>query len=254
MQPANTINNVASDPMDDSVATATRYLPLSISISVLFVVGCLAFLVLNFVFPVFVIADELLAPTPPEAVAVAREKAFARARLTNSLLAFSVISFIVATAWPTGLVLMKRLPKHAMRYLIPTALGSAFIACLGVVFGHLVMELTTSFTMGMTRTFLAHWLVFSFFGLAIGMAIGVAIGDRKITSEACQRGFVTGLISATVFDLISVVIPKAQVDTLFPGGVLWGGRDAMIVAAWVGLLLMPLAFALRKLGNSPAKS
>jgi len=224
-------------------------MPLAISLPILFLVAVVSFLLLHYAFPIFVIDNALHAQNPPDPVAVAREKAFSRARLTNSLLAFSTISFIVAIALPASLILTKRIHQNAIRYLIPIAVGSALVSCLGVFFGHLVMELTTSYTLGMTRTFIGHWLVFGFFGLAIGMAVGLAIGGQKLVAQACQQGFITGLIAATLFDLMSVVVPRAQIDSLFPGGVLWGGRDALVVASWVGLLLLPLAIGLRKFGK-----
>lgn len=256
MQPSNTIEDSMANPTKDTLTAEMRSpsLPLAISLPILLVVAILWFLILNYVFPIFVIADELLGQQPPDPIAVAREKAFSRARLTNSLLAFATIAFVVATVWPVSLVLMKRIPSIGIRYLMPVALVSVLIACLGVVFGHLVMELTNPQTLGITRTFLGHWLVFGFFGLAIGFAMGVAMGGRKLVGKACERGIMTGLISATIFDLLSAVSPRSQIDSLFPGGVLWGGRDPWVVAAWIGLLLLPLAFGLRNVRNSSVKS
>ena len=72
--------------------------------------------------------------------------------------------------------------------------------------------------------------------------------------DALQKGLVTGLIAATIFDLMSVVLPHVRIDTLIPGGVLWGTHDSTLIAMWVAFLLLPLAIGLRKLGPKPKKA
>ena len=214
----------------------------------------ISFAVLNSVFPVWVIAQELLAQMPPEGVAKVREVAFARSRLTNTLLAVSVISLTIAILLPTALILAKRVQPSAFAYLIPRAVFSSLVACLGVLLGHAVMELTTSYTLGMTRTFLAHWFEFGLFGVAIGLSVGLATGNRKLVADACMKGLITGLISATIFDLASIVMPRARLDALIPGGVLWGSHDSTLIVMWVSFLILPLAIGLRSIGPRTTKN
>ncbi len=233
--------------------TSAFVIPLSISLPILLLVIGATFAVLNSAFPVFVIAQELLAQMPPDGVAKVRETAFARCRLTNTMLAVSTISLGLAILLPATLIITKRVHRRAVQYLIPVAVASSLVSCIGVLLGHAVMEFTASHTLGMTRTFLAHWFEFGIFGAGIGMSVGMAIGDRQLTMNACQQGLVTGLIAATVFDLISVVLPHARIDTLIPGGVLWGTHESMLIAMWVAFLLLPLAIGLRKIGQK-AKS
>lgn len=256
MQTADTVD-AGINANDNRVIPETNSvfaIPLSISVPVLLVVGAISFALLNSVFPVFVIAEELLAQMPPEGVASVRENAFARCRLTNTLLVMSTISLAVAILLPAALILAKRVHRRALTNLIPVAVGSSLVSCSGVLLAHAVMELTTPSMLGMTRTFLAHWFVFGLFGVAIGMSIGFATGDRKLATDACQKGLLTGLLAGTVFDLLSVVMPQARLDTLIPGGVLWGTHDSMLIAMWVIFLLLPLAIGLRSIGQKPAKS
>ena len=256
MQSTNTVG-ARIDGIQPQVASelnSVLTIPVSISLPILLVVGCAAFAILNSVFPMFVITGELLTQMPPDGVAKVRETAFARCRLTNSLLAVSTISLAVAILLPTTLILTKRIHRRAFKYLIPVAVGSSLVACSGVLLGHTVMELTSSHTLGMTRTFLAHWFEFGLFGVGIGMSVGMAIGDRKLAMDALQKGLVTGLIAATIFDLMSVVMPNVRIDTLIPGGVLWGTHDSTLIAMWVAFLLLPLAVGLRKLGPKPQKA
>jgi hypothetical protein len=255
MQPANTAD-VHIDSMQEPVnpeSTSALAIPWSISLPVLLVVGSVSFAVLNSAFPVFVIAQELLAQMPPDGVAKVRETAFARCRLTNTMLAVSTISLGLAILLPATLIITKRVHQRAVQYLIPVAVASSLVSCIGVLLGHAVMELTASHTLGMTRTFLAHWFEFGIFGAGIGLSVGMAIGNRELAINACQKGLVTGLIAATIFDLISVVLPHARIDTLIPGGVLWGSHDSTLIAMWVAFLLLPLAIGLRKIGQK-AKS
>ena len=255
MQSTNTADaRIDSIPQLTSESNSAFAIPLSISLPILLIVGGAAFAVLNSEFPVFVIAEELQAQMPPDGVAKVRETAFARCRLTNSLLAVSTISLAVAILLPAALILTKRVHRRAFQYLIPVAVGSSLVSCIGVLLGHAVMELTGSQTLGMTRTFLAHWFEFGLFGVGIGMSAGMALGDRKLAMDASQKGLVTGLIAATVFDLMSVVLPHVRIDTLIPGGVLWGTHDSTLIAMWVAFLLLPLAIGLRKLGPKPKKA
>ncbi len=224
-------------------------IPLSLTLPVVLVFGIVAFWLLNSLFPVFIIAEELRRPFPPDGVALVREIAFARARLTNTLLAFSCLTFALTVVLPIALVLAKRVQAKSIQYTVGIALGCSLLACIGVLLAHAVMELTTSHSLGITRTFVAHWLEFGFFGLAVGLAAGYPIGGWRIALDAAQRGLVAGLISATVFDLTSVVVPRFRLDSLIPGGVLWGSRDSVLIAIWVAFLLIPLAIAFQSIGT-----
>lgn len=229
-------------------------IPLSISLPTLLLAGGVSFAVLISFFPVFSIADELLAQMPPDGVAKARENAFARNRFTNALLAVSVVSLAVTILLPAGLIFAKRVRHSALSYLIPVAVASSFIACVGVLLAHAIMELTSSATLGMTRTMLAHWIEFGLFGVAVGTSIGFAIGDRAIAIDACKKGLLAGLIAATVFDLISVAMPRIRIDVLIPGGVLRGTQDPILIVIWVMFLLLPLAIAFRSIGQKPKQA
>ena len=256
MQAAKT-TDLSTDAIQDSTLiqsnvrhSARPGIPLGLGLGVLFGVSIVYFSVLNGLFPVFRIADQLLKQFPPEGVASVRETAFARCRLTNSLLAIATCSFATGLLLPSSLILIKRIERSALAYLIPGAVGSALLACVGVGLAHCVMEFTSSTSLGITKTFLTHWIEFGFFGAGIGVAVGIALSD---VNGAVQRGLVTGLISATLFDLISVVMPQTRLDSLIPGGVLWGSHDSTVIAMWVGFLLLPLGIGMQKLGVKQPK-
>jgi hypothetical protein len=166
----------------------------------------------------------------------------------------ATISLAIGILLPAALIFAKRVHRRALLYLIPVAVGCSIVACIGVLLAHAIMELTSSSTLGMTRTFLAHWFEFGLFGVGVGMSVGLALGNRKLAMDACQKGLITGLLAATIFDLSSIVMPQARLDSLIPGGVLWGTHDSMLIAMWVAFLILPLAFGLRRIGPKPIKA
>jgi hypothetical protein len=229
-----------------SSGTAVQGIPLVVSVPTILVVSVIFFTVLNYLFPVFIIAEELRRPFPPDGIAAVREIAFARCRLTNTLLAIASVTLVLAIVLPLAMILTKRFPQQALRNLIPVAVASSAVACLGVLLGHAVMEFTTPQGLGITRTFLAHWFEFGFLGTAIGLSIACAIGNAKLGIDICIKGMITGLIAATLFDLVSVVMPQTRLDTLIPGGALWGSHDTFLIGLYVAFLLPPLALGFRK--------
>lgn len=240
---------ITHSPSQTSVAVPG--IPLGISVPTILAVSLILFAALNFVFPVFIIAEELRRPFPPDGIAAVREIAFARCRLTNTLLAIATVTLVLAIALPLAMILTKRFPHSALKNLIPVAVLSSALASLGVMLGHAVMEYTTPQGLGITRTFLAHWFEFGFLGAAVGLSIAVALGNAKLGTDICIKGLLTGLIAATLFDLVSVVMPQTRLDTLIPGGALWGSHDTSLIALFVAFLLGPLALGFRKFEKTP---
>lgn len=222
----------------------TGVIPFLPTLIILLAVGGSLLALLFTVFPLFIPAAELLRPFPPDEIAVARESAFRQGRLTNSLAALGLGSLVISSLLPASLLVMGHAPRRATKSVIGYAIVSALLACVGVGLAHLLMESTTQASFGITRTFIAHWLEFTLFGAGVGLAVGAAVGGRSGAVDRAQRGAIAGFLGATTFDLICVLLPRVQVDSLVPGGVLWGNKDLTPLALWVATLLLGLAIAL----------
>lgn len=243
------VPDVVAAPTTAGTEVQTTELPVAPIAAVLFGLLTIFVVALHLAFPLIKPAPELLVPFPPDEIAVAREAAFQRGRLLNPLIAMSSLAFLTAIALP--LVLSKKVSMAAgwTKLLVPNALLAAVLAACGVGLGHLIFESTNSESLGITRTFLARWVEFAFFGCGVGAAVGAALGGRVL---ALEKALTTGLVAnigALLLDLIYVPIATAQVDVLVPGGVSWGNKDLLALGLFAAALGISVTIGLTNKGK-----
>ncbi len=219
-----------------SKKSGVSILPPPAAIALFLLIGASLFGIVSLAFPLFFPGPELLVTFPPDHIVAARERAFSIGRISNSGIALGMSTLVAAAIVP--FVLGRSTRPRSFASILTVAVISTLITCFGTFLAFLLMEFTTQNMLGMGRTFMAHWLQFAAFGAGIGWAAGAAVDGRNGALQLAQRGAVTGFIAATVFDIVCAFIPHAQVDNLFPGGVIWGNRDPMALGLWITALML----------------
>ena len=225
---------------------------------ILLLCGGLAAAVAHVWFPVLRPAEELMVPTPPPEIAIAREAALSRCRALNSLMVVGLFAGL-AGGGLAGVSAVRRggQPSVATSAALG-ALSALLLGGLGVAVGHVIMDyVKVDPTVLMYKTMGAQALLMALLGAGLGLAMG--LGYRRPGSIAAftGKGVVAGILAAIIYLLITgVVFSDSQTDYLIPGGVLAGGKDLPILLTWLGspivglVALLPLAYRdLQKAGT-----
>lgn len=248
MQPDQTIP--ASAAIDSQrIAVVSRPTAVVPTLAVLVVFGLVLFGIMTWLFPLVTPTEEQLRPFPPEEISIAREHSFALGRWLNPLIALTASAFVLSLILPL-VTSSQQAAKPGMTKIVMWAIGAALLTAVGVTVAWLVTEfikLPKDYTM--LKTVAGHCIELSFFTAAIAMAVGAFQGGRPVAVDNASRGILIGFLAAIVFDLVAVMAPRAQVDTLFPGGVIWGNRDPYALAAWIGLLMFCVLLTLLGVGR-----
>lgn len=226
-----------------------RTTPLVPTVAVLAVAGVALFGLMAWFFPLVTPTEEQLRPFPPDEIALARERSFALGRWLNPLISMTAFAFVLSLILP--LVTASQQPaKPGLMKILLWAMGAALLTLVGVTLAWLVTEfihLPKDYTM--LQTVLGHCLEIGFFTAAVAMAVGAFQGGRVVATDNASRGFLIGFLTAIAFDVVAVMFPRAQVDSLFPGGVIWGNRDPYILAVWIGVLVFCVLLTLLGVGR-----
>lgn len=227
---------------------------------ILLLCGALTTAVAHVWFPVLRPAEELMVPTPPPEIAIAREAALSRCRLLNSLMVLGLFS-VTAGAGLGGAAAAKRggqpsVPSSAAL----GAVSALLLGGLGVAAGHMIMDyLNVDPTVLMYKTMGAQTVLMALLGAGLGLAIGLGLRRPGSIAAFTGKGSVAGILAAIIYLLLTgVVFSDSQTDYLIPGGVLAGGKDLPILLTWLGstivgqVALLPLAY--RDLQKSKAGS
>ena len=253
MQPDHALPaNTAIDTQRPAVATA-HCSPVVPTIAVLAVTGAVLFAVMNWFFPLVTPTVEQLQPFPPDAIALAREWSFTLGRWLNPLAAITACAFVLALALPLVTPSQQAVKPGLMKNVLGAILA-ALVAAVGVTLAWLATEyIALSRDYAMLKTVLGHCIEISFFTAAVAMAVGAFQGGRAVAADNASRGILIGFLAAIVFDLLLVMAPRTNVDSLFPGGVIWGNRDPYILAIWIGLPLFCVLLTLLGVGRRKTK-
>ena len=163
-------------------------LPRPTVIALFLVVGGLLFGLVSVAFPLFFPGPELLVTFPPDEIVTARERAFSIGRIGNAGLALGLCMFVSALLIP--FVAQKSASRRSVPSVLISALISTTITCIGTLLAFLLMEYTTPNMLGISRTFMAHWLQFAAFGAGIAALIkkfaGIDIdpGNAELIAKA----------------------------------------------------------------------
>ena len=210
-----------------------------VSSAIAFVIG------LQF-FPVFGPPAELLIPTPPPEIAVAREASFWRCRLANSQILISgVLAVIAGGLWASFAGRIGVVP------FLKGALSASAICAVGVFLAHLVMETRVDPDFEMYRTVASQVVMMAFLGLGLGVALGWGQGSKHSISQYGLNGFVAGIAAALAFIVIaSLFLSDSQTDVLVPGGILLGNKDPVLLAVWFGVMALVFTLIIPKQSSS----
>jgi hypothetical protein len=253
MQPDQTISAHASlDSTRDQLGPVTKPASLAIGpvVGVLAVIGLVFYGLLTMLFPMVTPSEEQLRPFPPEEVAVAREQAFSKGRWLNPLIALTGLAVALALVLPQVTKRSQASPKPGLANNAIWAVLAALLTALGVTAAWGFTEfLPLPKNYAMLKTIAGHCLEIGFFSAAVSMAVGAIMGGKAEAADFASRGFLIGFVAAIVFDMALVLAPRMQVDNLFPGGVIWGSRDPLALASWIGVLLLSVLLTLLGVGR-----
>ena len=218
--------------------------------AILLVCGALALVPAYLWFPLLRPAEELMVPTPPPEIALAREAALSRCRLLNSLM---IISLFTATAGG-GLAFIAARARSGQTGIagrgVAGAAAAVGLAALGVIAGHAIMDyLKVDPTVTMYRTMGAQGVLMALLGTGLGLAMGLGVRVKGSVAAFAGKGAIAGLLATILYLLLTgIVLADSQSDYLIPGGVLAGGKDLPILITWLAApiicltILLPMAY------------
>ena len=249
MQPDQTVPaNTAIDSQRKAVG-CSRCSAVVPTVAVLVVVGLVLFGAMTSFFPLVTPTEEQLQPMPPEGISIAREWSFTLGRWLNPLISLTACAFVLSLILPLVTPSQQAAKPGLMKNVI-WAILAALLMAVGVTLAWLATEfIPLPQNYAMLKTIVGHCIVISFFTAAVSMAVGALQGGRAVAADNASRGFLIGFLAAVAFDLLVAMAPRTNVDSLFPGGVIWGNRDPYILAIWIGLLLFCVLLTLLGVGR-----
>jgi hypothetical protein len=253
MQPDQTLSaHTSLDSSRDQTGPVAKPTTLAIGplLGVLVVFGVVFYAALTAFFPLVTPTQEQLAPFPPEEIAVAREQAFAQGRWLNPLIALTGFAIVLALVLPQVTKGSQASSKSGIANSATWAVLAALLTALGVTAAWGFTEFVAlPKSYAMLKTVAGHCVEVGFFSAGVCMAVGAIKNGKGAAADFASRGFLIGFVAAIAFDIALVMVPRMQVDNLFPGGVIWGNRDPLALASWIGVLLVSVLLTLLGVGR-----
>lgn len=195
---------------------------------------CVAFS--HSIMPYYLPPNELMVPTPPPEIAIAREKSLSNCRLANAVVTIcGVFGLIVGIGLPLVQARTRQF-KSVFASVFAVVLGSL----LAVGIGHCIMDfINVDPTKLMLKTTIVQIAFLGLWGASLGMALGVGCNQKNAVSLLTIQGFVSGVVGAIVYIVLtSLVLADSQTDALVPAGTLGGSKDLLLFAIWFGSFIL----------------
>jgi hypothetical protein len=220
--------------------------PVGIMAGILLFCGALTLVPAYAWFPVLRPAEELMIPTPPPEIALAREAALSRCRLLNSLMVMSLFAVTAGGGLAAAAAARRQVGATVVMSGLKGAVLAAVFAAVGVLCAHVLLDyIKVDPTVFMYRTMGAQAVLMSLVGAGLGMAMGVGVGRPSAVAAFTGRGAMAGILAALLYLLATgIFLTSSQSDYLIPGGVLEGGKDLPLLLSWLGALIIGLVILL----------
>lgn len=248
MQPEHSLstNATSGQQIASTVPTSGSLAP---TLGVIVVAGLALFGTLTALFPLHTPAPELLVAMPPPEISIARESALSLGRLINPLIALTTFAFVLAMVIPL-VSRSYRSPAPGIAQIALWAVVAALLTAVGIAigwgFGEFV-SLPSDYSM--LKPIIGHSFVIGLFSAGVCMAVGAYRGGKADAGEHASRGFLFGLIAAIAMNMLASMAPRMSMETLLPGGPIWGKRDPIALGIFISVLLLAVLVTLVGVGR-----
>lgn len=209
-------------------------------------------------FPIFEVPAELMASylppaIPPPEIAMAHKASVLQCRMLNAIMFLGSLGFFTSLLLGAGEVAIRRFSGVTIVRLVVGVVFATLVAVLGAALGQFLTQqlLVATFSVPMTRTFLAQACMLVLYGAGIAAALGLVAGGVRAAGANVVAGVMAGIVVAFLFPVLcSFVLPHLDTEVAIPGLGAVGPAEKHILglALYIGVIALVLA-VLIPLGN-----